>query len=524
MKSIKFALAAAGYTRLSAYLYHDSHDDRVSVAPEVKSSGPRVAERNHACKSWFLPKGLFCALFSKLSLVKLHLVNTQCNLGLNALLQDPNHETLVKLWSYVKSQHYSGSHQKALLKVSQIGGGNPVNAVTNIPLGLSASGCGTLVADIMHKCGEYVMALRLFRFMTETMPSEVDDPLKIVVASVLCELGRYDEAFAALQSVTDHNNRSVLMTQGVYYEENGLYLEAEKKYVAALQVLFDKSSAVVMTDYYGNYYPSAASETKQQHLNLVTLSPKERLRVINSVEPSMPVILMLSDISDLYRNQGQLHLALSYAIKTLEFTEQLYAKEAASSAAIRSHKRVGQLHADLYNYKQGEYHYTKAVNISYFLDLSHQAESYGDLAYFYLRHKKYTKAEKFLLHSLARFKNWRNNTAASDLLTLTSSLSRLGRCYAHMGNRYHYQAEECLCEALSMLQPPLNANRLLVRLQTIHWLSTCYKTHGNNGKAMKIGTEHLKLYPQCGQKVPSIDREMREILSTQLGPVATRGS
>lgn len=63
---LKFILAAATYNRLSAYLYHDSQDDRLSLAQQQDNTlsldQHRLASCRHEMRRWFLPLGLFSSM------------------------------------------------------------------------------------------------------------------------------------------------------------------------------------------------------------------------------------------------------------------------------------------------------------------------------------------------------------------------------------------------------------------------------------------------------------------------------
>ena len=59
---LRFALAAAIYIRLSAYLHHNSQDNRISVAMHNNQSSSMTREGMR----WFMPLGLFSALLAKL--------------------------------------------------------------------------------------------------------------------------------------------------------------------------------------------------------------------------------------------------------------------------------------------------------------------------------------------------------------------------------------------------------------------------------------------------------------------------
>ena len=59
--ALKFLLAAATYIRLSAYLFHDSHDDRMSLAAKISKMSMKELEKGvQSTRRWFLPHGLFC--------------------------------------------------------------------------------------------------------------------------------------------------------------------------------------------------------------------------------------------------------------------------------------------------------------------------------------------------------------------------------------------------------------------------------------------------------------------------------
>ena len=128
LSALRFSLATAVYVRLSAYLYHDSHDDRVSVRqlPNEHQSG----EGNHVGRRWFLSQDMFSALFNKLLPLKF-----QLSRKFDGHIPSEEPGRIVIMWSKVKTHNYSGRDDEALRTLVQIGGGEPVNAINNIPHG-----------------------------------------------------------------------------------------------------------------------------------------------------------------------------------------------------------------------------------------------------------------------------------------------------------------------------------------------------------------------------------------------------
>ena len=153
LSALRFSLAAAVYVRLSAYLYHDSHDDRVSVTQLPNEHQSR--EGNHVSRRWFLSKGMFSALFNKLLPLKFQLSKKFCG---HIPSEEPG--TIVIMWSKVKTHTYSGRSDEALRTLVEIGGGDPVNAINDIPHGEPVSKYALLTAEVLSLNGGNGMAVK----------------------------------------------------------------------------------------------------------------------------------------------------------------------------------------------------------------------------------------------------------------------------------------------------------------------------------------------------------------------------
>ena len=83
--SLKFLLCCACYFRLSAYLYHNSHDDRISIRQEDERSNNIIHTDNSSSSRWFVPQELFNIYCEIMVPMKRHFANGQ-NRALRDLL------------------------------------------------------------------------------------------------------------------------------------------------------------------------------------------------------------------------------------------------------------------------------------------------------------------------------------------------------------------------------------------------------------------------------------------------------
>ena len=131
--NISFCLAAAVYIRLSAYLYHDSHDDRMSVAQHNEEVQEQASDTsNHCYKRWFLSFGLFTRTCSSNLILRHSLGDLKHrNYEFISLYTNP-------VWSKIITQCCSGRFSQALASLKQIFGDNlcedPVSAIGELKI------------------------------------------------------------------------------------------------------------------------------------------------------------------------------------------------------------------------------------------------------------------------------------------------------------------------------------------------------------------------------------------------------
>ena len=462
---------------------------------------------------WRLPESMFSTLFNKLTPFKFQLSKH----SLRHILTDDPGNTII-MWTKVKTHHYTGRDDEAFRSLVKIGEGDPVNAINNIPHGELVDDYAFLTAEVIFFCGENNMAVKLFHYMIEATPSAVDESITHIAANALCNLGRYDEALTAPKSVTE--NPEALITQGKCYNEQGLYPEAEDKLLSALQILCSKRPVEDITDYYGNSLPSVSQfRQRQTHNNMVTRTPEEKLRVINSLTPSSTTATIVLLLAEMYYLQERLDIALTCCTNLIELLDRLYTGEVGVSIPVEAQRLLGQIYFEMKEDKQAEDHFTKALNISYLTNPYFQAVVLKDFSDVYLTRKKYLEGEKLCRRSLAKCTKLRSKMANKNLLPILTAWSQLGICYVNMSRRYHYQAEELLCGFLENIQPPYYFFELQLRTETIFWLSKYFGKKGKLSKAAELSREFLMLHSQCKKRFPDWEKEMKELLSTKQGPV-----
>lgn len=88
---------------LSAYLYHNSHDDRMSVAASIRLKSASPARKR---MRWFLPNGLYCKMHATLIPLKSRMSARCGNLKPQDLVT--SEFSMDSVWSKVITRFFSG--------------------------------------------------------------------------------------------------------------------------------------------------------------------------------------------------------------------------------------------------------------------------------------------------------------------------------------------------------------------------------------------------------------------------------
>ena len=185
---------------------------------------------------------------------------------------------------------------------------------------------------------------------------------------------------------------------------------------------------------------------------------------------------------------------------------------------------MGRILTKMRHFTKAEEHYTKTLNILYLTNPLEQAMILEDISNSYLTQKKYLKAEKFCIKSLAKWTKSENKIVSKHLhFPILTLQSQLEKCYSQMDRQYQYQAEELLCGVLDNLQLLPNFDQKLVfRLNTTLSLSVFYKENGKLSKAKEMSTKWLEFYSQYHHTLYDEERVMKDIQLVKPGPIMSK--
>ena len=313
-EKLTFLLASACYIRLSAYLHHDSHDDRISVAqrsaPIISSSCQGRAETR-----WYVPIGLFSAIGDQLFPILTDLA--KINVSEQTCLRTTMTRTADKMLGRAQTLYSCGRYTDAFKSISELYGDVTFT---------SANSLATLdlVADILEKCSHHQSALA---FSIHVYNNDFCVKSVIRLADCYKELSNFSEALHILQSSKLEHGKIDLRI-GEIYRVLEKPEAAEKYLVNALQKFIEEASVEQTYDYYGNIVSKA--ETKI--VKLESLTAAERLLHVHNA--SFDIAHSISTFQYFYFCRGHYQLAEKYNAKYTEVLTEMYGGEALVIGAV----------------------------------------------------------------------------------------------------------------------------------------------------------------------------------------------
>ena len=405
-------LSIAAYIRLSSYLYHNSQDDRMSVARRVAQN---VRQESHSnmnmdINRWHIPVELYCKLCDLVEPLKECLARTELNTVEDFRRMELNHAqsltvpdiTDVKAWAKVRALYYSGNNGLALttlkdMYTTDIGTlkGAKMLAETTEPSRLG------LISEIFYMNNEKEVALFLMQHVTE---SGICDKRRRI-AELLALSGNFEKAKELIKSIERMTSieHTILALMN---RKQGNYCEAEINCVQALQMVYDETFRNPLFDNYGNLLPNESNANAK--IDLLSLSAEVRLNMVTDVSDWL--LVCLSQLGDVYRLQGRRSLAIGYYRKCLEG------------------------HASLY----GEY----SVHVMTAIVLGRIGDCYHGMS-------EYNTAAEFYNQSLAMFRELSASGSSNRVsVGMALTLSKLGKNYKAMA--CYSSAESCYKQALAI--------------------------------------------------------------------------
>ena len=458
-EKLTFLLASACYIRLSAYLHHDSHDDRISVAQRsaqiVSSSVKGRAERR-----WYVPIGLFSTISKHLfplltDLAKIKISEQTC-------LQTTKTRAADQMLVQAQTLYSCGRYADAFKAISELYGkdliANPDIVVNDITF-TSTNSLMTLdlVADILEKCSHHRAALA---FSIHVYNNDFSVKSVKRLADCYSELSNFSQALKILQS-SKFQHGEIDLRIGDIYRVLEMPEAAERYLVSALQGFCEEASVEQTYDYYGNIV--SKTETKIERLESLTAA--ERLLHIHNA--TMDITNTVSTLQYFYFCRGEYELAERYNAKYTQLLTEMYGGEALVIDAVGALCKLAN-----------NLSYGPKVEDIYHKSLDLCREIYG---------------------------------RESNHVDIAVLLSNLGNCYTGMNQ--HQRAMEYYKKSLAMVEEIYGKQEdHILMAQQLRNMGQCYNNTQEFKRAEKFLTESLAMYKRLYGEQSS----HRDIADTQI--------
>lgn len=180
--SLLFQLASACNIRLAAYLYHDSHDDRISVAQRFTISDPNLKpleedEKQH--RRWFVPEGLFFLLSYKMIPMKRYLRDQSVNTIESLITYNSSDQSANQDWIFKVNTLHSCDRTAGALKALKDFFAldkyqDPQKIVDEVKSSEQAEKRAMLrtINDILSECSEFPTSLKYAEYVASADPCD----------------------------------------------------------------------------------------------------------------------------------------------------------------------------------------------------------------------------------------------------------------------------------------------------------------------------------------------------------------
>ena len=327
--SLKFLLAAATYIRLSTYLHHDSHDDRMALTQQLADNSvlvKRGQSTQQSTQRWFLPCELFSGICTLMIPLKRYLGKESFDIQELKSFSEESHPW----WSRVITMYHSGNETQALSTLTQRCVNichNPVESALQLHSTLPHRTYDTLIiiSETLFWCGNERAALQIYQYMTD---NDISDERQRI-ADCHMRLGQTEKSIEICNSITD-KSAEVYYTLGQVQSMTGQYDMAEHNYLQALIMEYNNASAEPLTDYYGN--PLTTECDTQSKVSFIdAASPEDILAMITHITPHM--ITRLASLGNVYNDQKKFSTAEAYYMKALQFAHNFFGEGSAQRIA-----------------------------------------------------------------------------------------------------------------------------------------------------------------------------------------------
>lgn len=377
--SLKFILACACYIRLAAYLYHGSHDDRVSVARQMQVTPHEYSDRQQ--RRWFVPTQVFWNMCEHMLPLKQKLASDPGNIRELLLVPDVlvaddclNIQHLYFVGEYKQSlnamnkcyQIQVQSVPQLLIQQTEVL--DPTNRFTKLKI----------AAEILFRCQEYDSALIIYKELAKHRV--IHDWLHRAACHI--HLSQYTDAAQVLSGIqADNGNRKspgLSFALGNLSYKQGHFRAAERHYLIALQDYDHEASDDKLYDYYGSLIKTEVTDGSIGILrkDFIDMKPEEILETIFNA--STGIINCLTSLGRVHSSVGDNKQAEKYFSKSLKLLSTLYGADALIPMRALVYQSMGRVQKKLNRHRNAMNWYKKAH--SQFLSIHGTEASCEDIA------------------------------------------------------------------------------------------------------------------------------------------------
>lgn len=403
-ESLRFLLSCTCYFRLSAYLHHDSQDDRLSILRQVLSpeskprsievdsdESPQVARRCHAAdpgKRWYVPSEIIEIFFNYQIPMKKHLQHVDCQSVEETLASEIQPVSwIVKSQTYYHCQQFSRALTQYQDRFGEALMHQPMEVVARMEeetLTFSQFWCVvSILTWALIESREYKLALRYFSNIQNSLKEKLSEDKRefdLRSSEVLTglgdtnmHLGNYELAeeqySSALALKSPHLNPLdekigvITYTIGRANRKLRNYEKAEECTIKALRVFQINATKERNFDYYGSVIEDNTGD--DEHSNpFVEETKLDREQVLKQVNnATQNTSNCLSSLGTMYMEQHMMDIAQLYFKKAYEFCIVLYGKDALHDNLSSNLLNLGNACDGLHQYEEAVDFYKRALHI-----------------------------------------------------------------------------------------------------------------------------------------------------------------
>ena len=427
---LSFLLATACYIRLAAYLHHDAHDDRISVAKSTSTQNGRHVSFKTAYRRYYVQETLYTLICSRIITLK----NDLCNNDVGHVLK-ADQQSEETWFNKIEIFHSAGRFKQALdilqktfkVTITRVKDESIILDILKAHCSVEMIG---VIADIFLKVSAYQAALCVHTYLFDI---KKNDTYKLRIAECFRKLGKLKES---LEILTDIH----LSSADEHYQMGMVCLSIVGKHKLAEMHLITALFSYHNRENSENLSIEVFTQLRREH----------RLAVITSANPKTADCLM--GLGDLYRQLADHTNARAYLKKAFEVLAESYGEEAVIPAAGHYLQHSGVVYSDGNDHARAKDYFMQSLSIykrafgddSYHIYIANTLYNIGKTADIDC---DYSEAEAHFRHSLSMYRevfgiNGEQENVARILLRLGDVLVKRGEIY---------EAEGCYSRSLDIL-------------------------------------------------------------------------